>query len=165
MLAEFAPQAESRSSWAGCCALLPHTGAQLVRAKLALLCKYNRSQATVEITMEQHHHRSTFAALRESCSYTEEIYKPYARLGLPCVLSLGPVVVGGFLLQLCFRFAQFCAWGAISPARKANTAQLYKAEIAQSLQRTAPWAQTLNALGTTLPAMPRSLPNSQRIQL
>jgi hypothetical protein len=31
--------------------------------------------------------------------FTRLAMKPCARLGLPCVLSLGPVVVGGFLLK------------------------------------------------------------------
>jgi hypothetical protein len=44
--------------------------------------------------------------------------KPFARLGLPSVLSFGLVAVGGFLLKRKL-FAQFCALGATPPARKA----------------------------------------------
>jgi hypothetical protein len=54
---------------------------------IPLACKFKDHSAKFVIAMQQHHHRSTFVALLASCNHIEEMYKPCARLGLPCVLS------------------------------------------------------------------------------
>jgi hypothetical protein len=57
-----------------------------------------------------------------------------------------PAVAGSFLLQR-YVFVQLCTLGAVLTARTARTA---KQRSAVSLQRTVPWVQTPNALGTTV---------------
>jgi hypothetical protein len=102
------------------------------------------SPRNVVITMQQHHHRSTSIALRVSCSQTEEICRrcdeALRAVGVALRVFLRPNAIVCTVLRL----------GRNSASQKSTNCAIIETESADNLQRTAPWAQTLNALGTTL---------------
>jgi hypothetical protein len=105
----------------------------------------------VTVIMQQHHHRSTSVALRASCNHTEEIYRrcdeALRAVGCPACFPLALFVVSGFLLQRNIMHS-FAPWAQL---RQKNTnCAFIETESTNNLQRTVPWVQTLNALGTTL---------------